>query len=277
MARKAFIIGDPVSHSRSPLIHGHWLRKHGIKGSYEAIHVKQGGVKEFIGSIIESGFAGGNVTVPHKEAAFEAVPMRDEAASEIGAVNTVWQEDGELRAANTDVFGFLQNLDERAPGWDGVKTALVVGAGGASRGVIYALKQRGITDIRVANRGYERALALADRFGPKVSAHRLEALNEISRDAGLVVNTTALGMKGEGGVPLDMESLGAGVCVTDIVYVPLETPFLKSARLAGHRCVDGLGMLLHQARPGFEKWFGVLPDVTEQLRQLIIADMDKAA
>jgi shikimate dehydrogenase len=274
MHRKAFVIGDPVSHSRSPMIHGHWLSKYGIAGSYEAIHVKQAEVGAFLSSIADMGFIGGNVTVPHKEAAFAQADVCDEISEEIGAVNTLWMEEGKLHGANTDSFGFAQNLDEQAPGWDKIAAALVIGAGGASRAVVHALKARGISDIRVANRTRERANDLRAVFGPNVSAHGIEALSELGEDAGLVVNTTSLGMKGEGAIDLDVSRLPAKALVTDIVYVPLETPFLKAARLAGLRTADGLGMLLHQARPGFQKWFGILPDVTPGLRQLIIADMD---
>ncbi len=277
MAKKAFVIGDPVSHSRSPLIHGHWLAKHGVDGSYEAIHVKQDELGVFLAGLKKNGFAGGNVTVPHKEAVFAHAAQRDEIAEEIGAANTLWLEDGKLCATNTDSFGFAQNLDELAPGWDRISSALVIGAGGASRAVIHALKSRGVSDIRVANRTRERAIELRKAFGPKISAHGLEALGQLAEDVGLVVNTTSLGMKGEGAIPLDMARLPANTLVTDIVYLPLETPFLKAARHVGLRVADGLGMLLHQARPGFEKWFGVLPDVTPELRQLIIADMERPA
>jgi shikimate dehydrogenase len=275
MAKRAFIIGDPISHSRSPMIHGHWLSKHGIAGSYEAIHVKQADVSVFFSSLAQNGFVGGNVTVPHKEAAYAHAAMRDEIADEIGAVNTLWFEDRKLCGTNTDSYGFSQNLDERAPGWDRGGAALVIGAGGASRAVIHALKARGFTDIRVANRSVERAQELRRGFGPTVSAHGLAALDEVAAGARLVINTTSLGMEGDGEIPLNMQLLHPEALVTDIVYVPLETPLLKSARLAGLRTVDGLGMLLHQARPGFEKWFGVAPEVTPELRQLIIADMER--
>jgi shikimate dehydrogenase len=277
MARKAFVIGDPVSHSRSPLIHGHWLAKHGIDGSYAAIHVKQDELGAFLAGMVKNRFAGGNVTVPHKEAVFAHAARRDGIAEEIGAANTLWLEDGKLCASNTDSFGFAQNLDEQAPGWDKIAAALVIGAGGASRAVVHALKSRGISDIRVANRTRERADNIKTVFGSTVSAHGLEALNELAEGAGLVVNTTSLGMKGDGAIALDMTRLPSNALVTDIVYVPLETPFLKAARLAGLGTADGLGMLLHQARPGFEKWFGILPDVTLELRQLIIADMERRA
>ena len=275
MHRKAFVIGDPVSHSRSPLIHSYWLKKHGIDGSYAAIHVKQSALPAFLDAMEKDGFSGGNITVPHKEAVFGHVAHHDEIADEIGAVNTIWFEGGTLRATNTDAYGFAQNLDERAPGWDRAKTALVLGAGGASRAIIVALKQRGFSGIRIANRSLERAEELSRRFGEKVTAHPLNAASELAADAGLVVNTTSLGMAGEGEIPINMKRLPGNALVTDIVYLPLETPFLKAARLAGLKTADGLGMLLHQARPGFEKWFGVLPQVTDELRQLIIDDMAK--
>ena len=277
MLKKAFVIGDPISHSRSPLIHGYWLAKYAINGTYEAIHVKQADIAAFLASIAENGFTGGNVTVPHKEAAFALAAVRDENAEAIGAVNTLWFEDGKLHGGNTDAYGFAQNLDERAPGWDAGGPALVIGAGGASRAVIHALKLRGFRDIRVANRSLERAEGLRDAFGPNVSAHGLAALDEIAADARLVINTTSIGMQGEGEVPLNMTRLPREALVTDIVYVPLETPFLKAARLAGLRTADGLGMLLHQARPGFEKWFGLAPSVTPELRQLVVAALEGRA
>jgi shikimate dehydrogenase len=275
MADRAFVIGDPIAHSRSPLIHGHWLRHHNIAGSYEAIHVKQHELPGFLDNLVRQGFVGGNVTVPHKEMVFELVKKCDEIARQIGAVNTIWVEEGELRASNTDSFGFSQNLDEQAPGWDDGTVAVVIGAGGASRGVIHALKSRGFSDIRVANRSVERAQELVSRFGSAVSAHRLSALDEITSGARLIINTSSLGMKGVGHIAIDMNRLADDALVTDIVYIPLETPFLAAARLAGRRTVDGLGMLLHQARPGFEKWFGVMPKVTQELRQLIIDDMER--
>ena len=275
MADRAFVIGDPITHSRSPLIHGHWLRHHHIAGSYEAIHVKQHELAGFLKSLAPQGFVGGNVTVPHKEAVFELVKRCDEIAEEIGAVNTLWMEEGELRAGNTDSFGFAQNLDEQAPGWDEGNVAVVIGAGGACRGVLHALKQRGFNDIRVANRSIDRVQELVSRFGPTVSAHGFSALDEIASGVRLIINTSSLGMKGVGDVPVDMNKLAHDALVTDIVYVPLETPLLAAARLAGRRTVDGLGMLLHQARPGFEKWFGVMPQVTPQLRQLVIDDMER--
>jgi shikimate dehydrogenase len=191
----------------------------------------------------------------------------------IGAANTLWFEDGKLWATNTDAYGFAANLDSLVPGWDGGGNALVIGAGGASRAIIHALLERGFASVHVANRTHARAQELADRFGPRVSAHGLEDLNELAGDVTIAVNTTSLGMKGEGEVPMDLTRLPESALATDIVYVPLETPFLKAARLAGRKTADGLGMLLHQAVPGFHKWFGVRPEVTLDLRAIIENDL----
>jgi shikimate dehydrogenase len=274
MAKRAFVIGDPISHSRSPLIHNHWLTKYGIAGSYEAIHVKQNELPHFLASIIAHGYSGGNVTIPHKEAVLAAIPGHDTIAAQIGAANTIWVESGGLRATNTDSFGFAQNLDDHVPNWDHGKTALVLGAGGAARAILHALLSRGFVDVRIANRTVGRAEELAASFGSKVSAYAFAGLDALGSTADLVVNTTSLGMKGEGAIPLDFTKLRRSAIVTDIVYVPLMTPFLAAAQAAGLRTVDGLGMLLHQARPGFEKWFGILPEVTPELRNLIIKDLE---
>ncbi|HEY6631440.1 MAG TPA: shikimate dehydrogenase [Rhizobiaceae bacterium] len=278
--KKAFVCGHPIAHSRSPRIHGYWLEKYGIAGSYEAIDVSPENAAHFFATLGDNGFAGGNVTIPHKEAAYAAAAQRDEAAERIGAVNTLWFEDGVLNGGNTDAEGFAANLDERAPGWTMAGPAVVLGAGGAARAVIQALKERGFTDIRVTNRTLARAVELADRFGPGVSAHPAAATGELLADAGLLVNTTALGMAGKEGadeLPADPEMLPRHAIVTDIVYVPLETPLLRAAQRRGLKSVDGLGMLLHQAVPGFERWFGRRPQVTEELRAMIVADMEKAA
>ncbi|MGE3305785.1 MAG: shikimate dehydrogenase [Rhizobiaceae bacterium] len=275
-SRRAFVCGHPIAHSRSPMIHGHWLRTHGIDGSYGAVDVAPEDFAVFFDGLAQAGYAGGNVTIPHKEAAFARVAHRDAAAQAIGAVNTLWLEDGQVVGGNTDVTGFLANLDEGAPGWDSAKVAVVVGAGGAARGIVYGLQQRGIRDIRIANRTHARAAELADHFGAGVSAHGSDALREISADAGLLVNTTSLGMHGASELPADPAWLPATAVVHDIVYVPLETPLLAAARGRGLRTVDGLGMLLHQAVPGFEKWFGVRPTVTPELRALVVADIERA-
>jgi shikimate dehydrogenase len=277
---RAFVCGHPIAHSRSPKIHGYWLKTYGIAGSYEAIDVAPQDAAGFFATLKQKGFAGGNVTIPHKEAAFAAAIRRDEAAERIGAVNTLWFENGVLCGGNTDAEGFAANLDEGAPGWTKAGAAVVLGAGGAARAVIQALKERGFTDIRVTNRTLARAAELADRFGPGVSAHPVAATQELLTDAGLLVNTTALGMAGKAGadeLPANPDMLPRHAIVTDIVYVPLETPLLSAARRRGLKTVDGLGMLLHQAVPGFERWFGRRPEVTRELRDMIVADMEKVA
>ncbi|CAN7232150.1 shikimate dehydrogenase [Mesorhizobium sp. LjRoot246] len=272
-SKKAFVTGHPVKHSRSPKIHGYWLAKHGIDGSYQAIDVAPQDFAVFVKTLQANNYRGGNVTIPHKEAAFALAGRRDQAAEEIGAVNTLWFEDGVLWGGNTDAHGFAANLDDYAPGWAGKGPAVVLGAGGASRAVIHALKERGVADIRIVNRTLARAMELRDRFGAGVSAHGMAASGELLADAGLLVNTTALGMHGNEGLSADPVLLPDHAIVTDIVYVPLETPLLAAARARKLKTVDGLGMLLHQAVPGFERWFGVRPQVTAELRALIVADL----
>lgn len=277
-SKRAFVTGHPIAHSRSPKIHGYWLKQYGIDGSYDRLDVAPGEFADFLSGLHARGFSGGNVTIPHKEAAFALVGRRDEAAQEIGAVNTLWFEDGLLYGGNTDAYGFAANLDEHAPGWAANGPAVVMGAGGAARAVIHALKVRGLRDIHIVNRTLARAQELAHRFGAGVFSHEMAAANSLLADAGLLVNTTALGMHGHEGqsLPADPRHLPAHAIVTDIVYVPLETPLLGAARERGLKTVDGLGMLLHQAVPGFERWFGIRPQVTPELRRLLVADLGVA-
>ncbi len=279
---RAFVCGHPIAHSRSPMIHRHWLADHGIGGSYEAIDVAPEAFPAFLAGLRQNGFVGGNVTIPHKEAAFRLVERRTPEAEAIGAVNTLWLEDDVLWGTNTDAYGFIANLDETARNWDRQpRTAAIIGAGGASRAVVYGLRQRGFNDIRILNRTLERAKELAASFGETVSAHSLASAPETLGGASLVVNTTALGMSGKGdsdtSLPVDPRHIDANALVTDIVYVPIETPFLAAARRCGLRTADGLGMLLHQAVPGFELWFGRRPKVRDELRQKIIADIESHA
>ncbi|MBO9100405.1 MULTISPECIES: shikimate dehydrogenase [unclassified Rhizobium] len=277
IGRRAFVTGYPVSHSRSPLIHGHWLKTLGIAGNYQAHAVSPADFPGFIASLKDgtAGFVGGNVTIPHKEQAFALADRPDELAQELGAANTLWLENGQLMATNTDGHGFVANLDARHPGWDKVETAVVLGAGGASRAIIQAVRNRGIGTIHVVNRTLDRARELADRFGPSVHAHPEKALREVMQSAGLFINTTSLGMDGGGPVPaIDFTTMARDAVATDIVYVPLKTEILVQAERQGIATVDGLGMLLHQAVPGFEKWFGQRPEVDDRLRQLVIADME---
>lgn len=272
---EAFVCGHPIAHSRSPVIHGYWLRKYAISGSYRAIDVAPADFADFLRRLPGSGLAGGNVTIPHKEAAFAGAAKRDEAAELTGAVNTLWLENGQICGGNTDVLGFAANLDQFAPDWRKSEHAVVLGAGGAARAVVYALRSAGIGDIRVVNRTRERAIELRDRFGNSVTAAGLDALPEMLVDADILVNTTSLGMHREGDLPADPSMLPDHAIVTDIVYVPLQTPLLVEAERRALKTVDGLGMLLHQAAPAFAKWFGLTPEVTEQLRALVVADIER--
>lgn len=272
--RKAFVCGHPIAHSRSPKIHGYWLREHGIDGTYEAVDVSPEAFSRFLSALRAGSHVGGNVTIPHKESAFSLADHADHVAEEMGAANTLWVVDGKVHGSNTDAYGFAANLDERAPGWVKGRKAVVLGAGGASRAVIVALKERGFSEIRVVNRTVSRAEELADRFGDAVTAHPMMACRELCEDADFLVNTTSLGMSRDAALPADPAWLPAHAIVTDIVYVPLETPLLAAARMRGLVAVDGLGMLLHQAVPGFQRWFGVKPVVSEELRNMIVADIE---
>lgn len=273
---RAFVIGDPISHSRSPLIHRHWLNTAGIHGSYDPVHIRESDLESFVSGIKDGtlGYTGGNVTLPHKQSIAELVDVIDETATQIGAVNTIWLENGQLSATNTDSHGFSANLDDLATGWDRGKAAVVFGAGGASRAILHALKAREFTSIRIVNRTLARAKELADRFGGDVSAHTMDELNDVTDGANLFVNTTSLGMGGTPVPDIDFSKMADGALVTDIVYVPLVTPIMAMAASQGLATVDGLGMLLHQAAPGFEKWFGRTPVVTRSLRNLVIADIE---
>lgn len=272
---RAFVCGQPIAHSRSPMIHGHWLRQYGVDGSYERIEVAPADFPAFVSGLRQNGFSGGNVTIPNKELAFEAVDHRDGEAEAVGAVNTLWFEDSKLVGGNTDAIGFAANLDSFAPQWRDRGRALIIGAGGASRAVVHAILQAGFERIDIVNRTASRGQDLAGRFGKRVVAHGLDALPALTPAAGLVVNTTSLGMDGDGAVPLDVERLPGEAIVTDIVYVPLMTPLLTAAAARGLVTVDGLGMLLHQAAPGFARWFDVMPEVSQDLRNLVIADLER--
>ncbi len=272
--KRAFVIGHPIAHSRSPLIHTHWLQRYGIEGSYEAIDVDPADLGKFIERVRGGEFAGGNVTIPHKEAVFALADSRDALAEEIGAANTLVNRDDGLFAFNTDYLGFLGNLDQNAPGWDeDLKQAIVLGAGGSARAILVALKSRGIGHIHLLNRTVDKAQSLAIDMAGRIEAGRLDDFAHLAPGAGLVVNCTSIGMHGTSFNGIDLAGLPATAVVTDIVYIPLETPLLAAARVRGLRTVDGLGMLLHQAVPGFEAWFGVRPEVTPELRALIEATL----
>lgn len=276
--KRAGVIGWPIEHSRSPLIHGTWLRTYGIDGTYERFAVRPVDVRSFLAGLADRGLAGCNVTIPHKEAALAAAEVVHDSARAVGAANTLWLEGGRLHAANTDTYGFMTYLRAGAPAWQRARGAvLILGAGGAARAIVHGFVEAGVAEILIANRTFARAEELAKAFAGRGS--RLTALDWDSRqpaalDASVIVNTTSLGMKGQGDVGISFERTHPGAVVADIVYVPLMTPFLAAARTAGLVTVDGLGMLLHQAVPGFERWFGVRPEVTPELYDLILADIE---
>lgn len=272
--KKAFVTGWPIVHSKSPMLHGFWLKQYGIEGSYEALGIEPENFRQFINNLPLSDFAGGNITIPHKEVAFKNIINLDDAAKAIGAVNTLWLEEDELCGGNTDAYGFSANMDQYLPEWKNGKTALVLGAGGAARAIIYSILQAGYDEVYIINRTLERAQNLVQIFGNKCSAHSWAHLEEKLLTADLIINTTSIGMAGnDASMMPDLSSVKKSAIVTDIVYTPLETPFLKSARSYGLKTVDGLGMLLHQAVPGFEKWFGTRPEVTLELRNHILGLM----
>ncbi|HET7032671.1 MAG TPA: shikimate dehydrogenase [Casimicrobiaceae bacterium] len=273
--RRACVMGHPIAHSRSPMIHGYWLEKLGIAGRYELVDRTPEAFADFFTHLAANGYVGGNITVPHKEAAYRLVDRRDDIAEAVGAVNTVWYEDARLMGSNSDPHGFIANLDELAPGWDVPGCRVVVlGAGGAARSAAYALLERG-AEVALANRTVERAAALAAHFGARVSGYGFDALPALLGSTDVLVNCTSLGMVGKPPLAIDLDPLKPSAVVYDVVYVPLETPLLAQARARGQRIVDGLGMLLHQAGFGFQKWFGVLPQVTRELRALVEADIRK--
>src|SRR5215469_9151559 len=276
--RLAGIMGWPVGHSRSPLLHGFWVEQTGVDGAYVPLPVRPEHATEALRSLPILGFRGCNLTLPHKQLALSVADRIDPLARRIGAVNTIIvAPDGKLEARNTDVFGFRENLRESVPDWDpGSGPAVVLGAGGSARAVVAALADAGVAEIRIVNRTAARAEALAHDLASsatRISVHRWSEANSLQRDAGLLVNTTSLGMIGEPPLILDISGLPQSSPVVDIVYVPLETGLLAAARKRGHSVVDGLGMLLHQGRPGFEAWFGAPVRVTAELRAAIVASL----
>ena len=271
-AAAACLIGWPAAHSRSPIIHHYWLRTLGIEGGYSIEAVPPEGFGEFVLHLAAHGYRGANVTIPHKERALQ-LTTPDERARAVGAANTLWYDGDTLRSTNTDIEGFINNLDACAPGWDAAEEALVLGAGGSSRAVVFGLLERGVKRVRLANRTLERARAVADQFKGDVVPTLWDDIPAAAAQAQLLVNTTSLGMKGQPPLEIDLAALPANAVVADLVYVPLETELLRAARARGLRTADGLGMLLHQAVRGFELWFGQRPTVTAELRALVEADM----
>lgn len=281
--KRACVIGWPIKHSRSPLIHGYWLKKYGIDGSYTKEAVPPDQIETFLRSLAERGYAGCNVTVPYKEHALRAADRLALSAEVVGAANTLWFQDGELWADNTDRSGFMANFTSAAPTWQSDGPIAILGAGGAAKAIIAgmavplahaaAINPHRPAEIRVINRTLDRARELTERWSGLVKPIAWEDRIAATRDVKVIINTTTLGMAHSDPLDFDVAHLHADCIVADIVYVPLETELLKNARARGLATVDGLGMLLHQAVPGFERWFGVRPEVTPELRELIVADI----
>ena len=271
-ARLAGVMGWPVSHSLSPRLHGYWLARHGIDGAYVPLAVRPGDCADALRMLPKLGFSGCNLTVPHKETALGVIDRLSDRARRIGAVNTVVvAEDGDLFGDNTDAFGFEENLRHGVPGWSAASgPAVVLGAGGASRAVCAALMDGGAPEVRLVNRTGSRAEALAAELGARLRAVAWEDAGDVLAEAALLVNTTTLGMEGQPTLALSLDRLPDSAVVTDIVYAPLRTPLLTRAAARGLRTVDGLGMLLHQARPGFKAWFGTAPAVDDDLRDFVL-------
>jgi shikimate dehydrogenase len=275
MTRRVCVVGWPLAHSRSPIIHRFWLRELGIDGDYTALPVEPPKAEAFFAAFADSGYVGANVTIPHKQVAFAACAELDAVARATGAVNTLWLDGRKLLGANTDASGFLANLDERAPGWDDESgRALVLGAGGGARAIVWALLQRGL-GVTVVNRTRAHAETLAAQFAGGIETRDWKEIPALLAATDLLVNTTSLGLRGQPPLDVELSPMPSGAIVSDIVYVPLKTPLLAHAEARGLTAVDGLGMLLHQAAPGFELWFGRRPKVSAALRAAVIADLDR--
>ena len=274
--KRACVIGWPAKHSRSPKLHGYWIKKYGLDGDYRIEEVTAEDFPAFIKNLAGHGYVGCNITMPHKDAAFQ-LSVPDDRAKGIGASNTLYLDNGVLRSTNTDVEGAMGALDQASPGWDKhTKSAVIMGAGGACRAVIYGLIERGIETIHVANRTYGKAVDMQKRFGDRVKPAHWEDLPKLLAGAKLLINTTSLGMKGQPPLTVDISGLSPDAVVCDIIYVPLPTPLLADAKARGFKTANGLDMLLHQAVRGFELWFGKRPEVTRELFDLLAADIEKA-
>ncbi len=271
----AGVMGWPVAHSRSPRIHNHWITQHGLNGSYVLLPVDPVNLQSALRGLSVLGFAGCNLTIPHKVPAMALVDRVDPVASRIGAINTiVVQPDGSLSGSNNDAYGYIQSLLDEQPDWRADTGPItVLGAGGGARAVIVSLAQRGAAEIRVVNRSLDKAQALSREFGAPLRAVPWQQRHDALADVALLVNTTSLGMAGQAPLDLALDQLPLRALVSDLVYVPLETPLLAAARARGNRTVGGLGMLLNQARPAFQAWFGVLPTITADLRRLVQASL----
>jgi shikimate dehydrogenase len=268
----AGVIGDPIAHSKSPRLHGYWLRHYGLKGHYVPLHVRSADLAQVISAMPHMGFVGANVTIPHKQAVMALADDVTDTARRIGAANTLtFTDDGLLQADNTDAHGFIENIRQNAPQWHAsAGPALVLGAGGAARAVLVALLDAGVPELWLANRTQERAQALADEFGSKVKVIDWAKTETHLPHVKTLVNTTSVGMSGQGEFPFSFNHLSPDTVVNDIVYTPIETPFLNAAKSQCCHIVDGLGMLLHQAAPGFARWFGHMPQVDDATRQAVL-------
>ena len=273
MSIKAAVIGHPIGHAKSPLIHQYWIKKYGLDGSYEAIDIPCENLKARVEGLVAEGYAGFNVTVPHKQAIFELCDEVDDLAKVVGAVNTVVIKDGKLSGSNTDVFGFVHNIKTNVPDFDfSAGQAVVLGAGGAARAVVQGLIDEDVPEILLLNRTAEKAQQLLESCSnpAAVNIGEWEERSMLLGDANLLVNTTSLGMTGAAALEIDLSHLPQGALVNDVVYAPLYTDLLTAARAWGNPVVSGIGMLLHQARPGFEKWFGVSPEIDIALEKLVL-------
>lgn len=268
----AGVIGSPIAHSKSPKLHGYWLRRYGIKGFYIPMDVAQADLAQVLRTLSKAGFVGVNVTIPHKESVLKIADVVTDRAALIGAANTLlFLKDGRIQADNTDGAGFIANLRQNAPIWDPTTApAAVLGAGGAARAVIAALLQAGVPEIRLANRSRGRAETLRQDFGTRITVCDWTQADTMFDGAGTVVNTTSLGMTGKPDFRIPLNDLDPAALVTDLVYTPLMTQFLTQAQARGCKVVDGLGMLLHQAAPGFERWFGQRPEVDADTRAAVL-------
>ncbi|MEM1362398.1 MAG: shikimate dehydrogenase [Pseudomonadota bacterium] len=267
------VIGYPIAHSLSPVLHGYWLKRYGIKGYYIPLNITADDLSKSLEMLPKMGFIGANVTIPHKQALVALAHRISDRADVIGAANTVvFDNEGLIHADNTDGYGFTENLRQAIPDWDpSTAPCAVFGAGGASRAVIAALIDLGAPEVRLTNRTMMRAVSLEQQFGDPVVSYPWEDTAKVLDGCGTVVNTTSLGMTGQPDFDLDLSALATDAVATDLVYTPLETPFLKAAAAQGARTVDGLGMLIHQAVPGFERWFGVRPEVDDKTRQTVLS------
>lgn len=268
----AGVIGSPVAHSKSPLLHAHWLRTNGIPGHYIPMDIAQSDLKTALRTLPKLGFVGVNITIPHKEAVLEHAHIVTDRAALMGAANTlIFRRDRKIHADNTDGYGFIQNLRQSAPGWIADSgPAAVLGAGGAARAVVASLLETGVKEVRIANRNRARAEKLRADFGPRVSVHNWGQTTQMLEGASLLVNSTSLGMVGKEPLKITLDTLSSDAVVTDLVYAPLKTPLLEAAQAVGCKTVDGLGMLLHQAVPGFERWFGMRPTVDDATRAAVL-------